>query len=108
MLDVLSCNSRNLLGIIGSLPSQELGWCVELCEIADCADQSSGKSSVLEATAAVLVFPDRGITCGFASATALPSKPNSGACPASRRLLRGPFQRFLGASGPRVGRSDRS
>ena len=59
---IQSQESRDLLDIIDSLRSQGLGGYVNLPQIIVCGDQSSGKSSVLEAISG-LTFPSKDNLC---------------------------------------------
>ncbi|EPE09308.1 interferon-induced gtp-binding protein mx [Ophiostoma piceae UAMH 11346] len=59
---IQSQESRDLLDIIDSLRSQGLGGYVNLPQIIVCGDQSSGKSSVLEAISG-LSFPTKDNLC---------------------------------------------
>ncbi|KAI0864276.1 P-loop containing nucleoside triphosphate hydrolase protein [Xylaria cubensis] len=69
---------RNLLDVIDTLRSQGIGRYVDLPQIIVCGDQSSGKSSVLEAISG-LSFPTKDNLCTrFATELILRRSPESG------------------------------
>ncbi|EFW18881.1 dynamin GTPase [Coccidioides posadasii str. Silveira] len=77
-LGQLQSEQSQLLDAIDELRSLHLGHLVELPQLIVCGDQSSGKSSVLEAISRVR-FPAKGGVCTrFATEVILRRKPDSG------------------------------
>ncbi len=73
-----SRDHRDLLDVVDRLRSQGLGWFVDLPQIIVCGDQSSGKSSVLEAISG-MSFPTKDNLCTrFATEVILRRTPTSG------------------------------
>ncbi|KAI1159503.1 P-loop containing nucleoside triphosphate hydrolase protein [Nemania serpens] len=69
---------QNILDVIDTLRSQGIGRYVDLPQIIVCGDQSSGKSSILEAISG-LSFPTKDNLCTrFATELILRRSPESG------------------------------
>jgi hypothetical protein len=72
----LQCRQRELLDDIDGLVAQGLGRYVDLPQIIVCGDQSSGKSSVLEAISQVKFPADSGVCTRFATELVLRREAN--------------------------------
>jgi GTP-binding protein EngB required for normal cell division len=80
-------NTRNLLDIVDNLRSQGISRYIDLPEIVVCGEQSSGKSSALEAISGVM-FPSKDKLCTrFATELILRRGP---AAPINIRIVPGP------------------